>query len=129
MTILREGILFIEFALLVIYGIIMIIEKVKISKLLFNLSFGLYLSVVIAFCFFPNTNQQFNNYGKPAEQFYSVQKHCRKRKRICSKSNSIWLNFCFRQLCYVNSLGNIFSFLHQGFKKQINRYSIVFNIN
>ena len=53
MTILREGILFIEFAMLVIYGIIMIFKKVKISKLLFNLSFGLYLSVVIAFCFFP----------------------------------------------------------------------------
>lgn len=53
MTILREGVLLTEFALLVIYAIIMIIKKVKLSKLLFNLSFGLYLSVIIAICFFP----------------------------------------------------------------------------
>lgn len=53
MTILREGIFQLEFALLVIYGIIMIIKKVKLSRLLFNLSFGLYLSMIIAFCFFP----------------------------------------------------------------------------
>ena len=53
MTITREGILQLEFALLVIYGIIMITKKVKLNKLLFNLSFGLYISIIIAICFFP----------------------------------------------------------------------------
>ena len=31
----------------------MIIKKVKFGKIVFNLSFGLYLSLIIAFCFFP----------------------------------------------------------------------------
>ena len=31
----------------------MIIKKVRLSKLLFNLSFGLYIAVIIAVCFFP----------------------------------------------------------------------------
>ena len=52
-TILREGILKLEFAVLILYAIIMIAKKVKLSKLLFNLSFGLYISLVIAVCFFP----------------------------------------------------------------------------
>lgn len=53
MTILREGIFQLEFALLVIFGIIMIVKKVKLNKWLFNMSFGLYLSIIIAICFFP----------------------------------------------------------------------------
>ncbi len=52
-TILREGILKLEFAALIIYAIIMIVKKVKLNKLLFNLSFGLYISLIIAICFFP----------------------------------------------------------------------------
>jgi len=52
-TILREGILKLEFAALVLYAIIMIAKKIKLNKLLFNLSFGLYLSLIIAICFFP----------------------------------------------------------------------------
>ncbi len=52
-TILREGILKLEFAALVLYAIIMIAKKVKVNKLLFNLAFGLYISVIIAICFFP----------------------------------------------------------------------------
>ncbi len=31
----------------------MIAKKVKVNKLLFNLAFGLYISVIIAICFFP----------------------------------------------------------------------------
>ena len=31
----------------------MIAKKIKLNKLLFNLSFGLYLSLIIAICFFP----------------------------------------------------------------------------
>lgn len=53
MTILREGVLIIEIVLLVICAIIMIIKKVRLSKLLLHLSFGLYLAIIIAVCFFP----------------------------------------------------------------------------
>lgn len=53
MTILREGVLIIEIVLLAICVVIMIIKKVRLSKLLLHLSFGLYLAVIIAVCFFP----------------------------------------------------------------------------
>lgn len=53
MTILREGIIQIELAALAVYAIIMIFKKVKLNKLLFNLSFGLYIALIIAMCFFP----------------------------------------------------------------------------
>lgn len=61
MTLLREGVLLIErdgallieFALLVLFAIVMIFKKVKPVKFFYNLAFGLYISVVIALCFFP----------------------------------------------------------------------------
>ncbi|MCD7872498.1 MAG: VanZ family protein [Clostridiales bacterium] len=53
MTLLREGALIIEFALLAVYAIAMIFKKVKPDKFFFNLAFGLYVAVVIAVCFFP----------------------------------------------------------------------------
>lgn len=53
MIILRDGILKLEFALLVLFAIVMVFKRVKVGRLLFNLSFGLYLSVIIAYCFFP----------------------------------------------------------------------------
>lgn len=53
MTLLREGVLLIEFALLVLYAIVMIFKKVKPVKFFYNLAFGLYISVIIAICFFP----------------------------------------------------------------------------
>lgn len=53
MTITREGIVLLGFALLVLFGIVMIIRKVKAKNVLFNLSFGLYILMIIAFCFFP----------------------------------------------------------------------------
>ncbi|MBE6816200.1 MAG: VanZ family protein [Ruminococcaceae bacterium] len=53
MTILREGVLQLEFAALTLYAIIMLAKKIKFNKLIFNLSFGLYISLVVAVCFFP----------------------------------------------------------------------------
>lgn len=53
MTITRQGIVLLGFAILVLYAIVMIIRKVKAKKVLFNLSFGLYILMIIAFCFFP----------------------------------------------------------------------------
>lgn len=53
MTILREGVLLIEFAVLVLYAIILIFKKVQPAKFFLNIAFGLYLSVIIAICFFP----------------------------------------------------------------------------
>lgn len=53
MTILREGILLLEFVFLVLFGIIMAVKKVKLNKWLLNMSFGIYISLVIAVCFFP----------------------------------------------------------------------------
>lgn len=53
MSILREGIFQIEFAILLLCGIIMLFKKVEFKKILINLSFGLYLATVIAVCFFP----------------------------------------------------------------------------
>lgn len=53
MTITRQGIVLLGFAILVLFGIVMIIRKVKAKKVLFNLSFGLYILMIIAFCFFP----------------------------------------------------------------------------
>ena len=53
MTILREGVLLIEFAVLVLYAVIMLFKKVKPARFFLNLAFGLYISVVIAVCFFP----------------------------------------------------------------------------
>lgn len=53
MTLLREGVMLIEFAVLVLYAIVMIFKRVKPAKFFLNLAFGLYLSAVIAVCFFP----------------------------------------------------------------------------
>ncbi len=53
MMITREGILQLEFALLILYGVIMIFKKVKLNRILICLSFGLYISLIIAVCFFP----------------------------------------------------------------------------
>lgn len=53
MTILREGVLLIEFALLLVCAVIMLVKKVKPAQLFFNLAFGVYISVLIAVCFFP----------------------------------------------------------------------------
>ena len=53
MTITRQGIVLLGFAILVLFGIVMIIRKVKAKKVIFNLSFGLYILMIIAFCFFP----------------------------------------------------------------------------
>lgn len=53
MTITRQGIVLLGFAILVLVGIVMIIRKVKAKKVIFNLSFGLYILMIIAFCFFP----------------------------------------------------------------------------
>ncbi len=53
MTILREGVLLIGAAVLVLCAIVMIFKKVKPVKFFLNLSFGLYVVMVVAVCFFP----------------------------------------------------------------------------
>lgn len=53
MTVLREGILLVGAAVLVLYAIVMIFKKVKPDKFFLNLSFGLYITLVTAICFFP----------------------------------------------------------------------------
>ena len=49
----RDPIFIIEMGILLIYAIIMLIRKVKFKRLVLNLAFGCYISVIIAICFFP----------------------------------------------------------------------------
>lgn len=53
MTITREGIFLLGFAILVLYAIVMIFKKVKPVNFFINLAFGLYLLMIVAICFFP----------------------------------------------------------------------------
>lgn len=53
MIIDRAGALIIEMGILFIYAIIMLIRRVKFKRFVLNLAFGLYISVIIALCFFP----------------------------------------------------------------------------
>lgn len=53
MTLLREGILKIEFVALAVFGIVLIIRKTPPKKWFFKMAFCAYLFLVAAVCFFP----------------------------------------------------------------------------
>lgn len=53
MTILREGAIFIGLIILTFYALILILKKIRPSRIFLNLSFGLYIIIIISICFFP----------------------------------------------------------------------------